>query len=169
MKNLLVVCLILTFATLSSAQAPKPESFMPAEQFGNSQAEWFFRWSTSAGSYILRHDGLGEFTSSQGSRHRLLVRMVPKCRLERVYYLEHERDVFLLCKISGYGFYLVRMEQTIRTDKKPGLPPLKHAKIRWSTPLGNLSGEDPSMDGDVIRVGKSIEISKADGHILKQD
>ena len=169
MKNLLVVCLLVTFAMLGSAQAPKPESFMPAEQFGNSQAEWFFRWSTSAGSYILRHDGLGEFTSSQGLRRRLLVRMVPKGRLERLYYLEHERDLFLLCKISGHGFFLVRMEQAIRAEKKLGLPPLKVAAIRWSTPLGNLSGEDPSIDGDVIRIGKSIEISKADGHILKQD
>ena len=168
MKNLLVVCLILSLATLSFAQPSTPESFMPAEQFGNSPREWFFQWSTSAGRYILRHDGLGEFTSPQGLRRRLLVRMVPKGRFERVYYLEHERDLFLLCKISGHGFFLVRMEQTIRTDNKPNMTSVKLTKIRWSTPLGNLSGEDPSINGDVIRVG-TIEVSKASGRILKQE
>ena len=95
--------------------------------------------------------------------------MVSKGRLERVYYLEHERDLFLLCRISGHGFYLVRMEQAIRTDGKPAMTSVKLAKIRWSTPLGNLSGEDPSMDGDVISIGKTIKVSKADGRILTQD
>jgi hypothetical protein len=167
MKNLLVVCLILTFATLGSAQAPTPESFMPAEQFGDPEARSFFRWSTSVGVYILRHDGFGEFTSPERVRRLVLVRIV-KGRFERIYYLEHESDLFLLCKIRGHGFYLVRMEQK-RTADKPGLPSLKPTKIRWFTPLGNLSGEDPSMDGDVIRVGKTIEVSKASGRILKQD
>ena len=168
MKNLLVVCLILTFATLGYAQEPKPELFMPAEEVGVPQTPSLFQWSTSAGRYILRNDGLGEFTSPEGQRRGVLVRMVPKGRFERIYYLEHERDLFLLCKIREHGFYLVRMEQK-RADDRGRLPSVKPAKIRWSTPLGNLSGEDPSLEGDVIRVGKSIEVSKASGRILKQD
>ena len=169
MKNLLVVCLILTFATLGFAQEPKPESFTLAEEVGPEQAPSLFRWRTSAGQYILRNDGIGEFTSPQLQRRGFWVRIVPKGRLGSVYYLEHERELFLLCKITGHGFYLVRMEPLKKANDKTSLPSLKIARIKWFTPLGNLSGLDPSMDGDVIRVGKNIEISKADGRILKQD
>jgi hypothetical protein len=51
------------------------------------------------------------------------------------------------------------MEQTERTKRK----------VRWSVALGDLSGEDPSLDGDVIMFGKTIAVSKVDGHILKRD
>jgi hypothetical protein len=158
MKNLLVVCLILTLVTLGVAQTAKPELFTTAEELGDPQRLTFFRWSTSAGGYLLRHDGIGEFTSHQSIRRVFYVTMGPKGRIDRVYCLEHERDLFLLYEIKGHGFYLVRIEQTDRTRRK----------TRWFTPLGKLSGEDPSLDGDVIRVGKTIEVSKADGRILKQ-
>ena len=161
MKNLLVVCLILSLSALSSAQTPKPEMFMTAEEikFGDPRASSFFRWSTSAGGYLLRHDGVGEFTSPQHLRRIFYVTIGSKRRLERVYYLEHERDLFLLYEIRGHGFYLVRMEQTDRTKRK----------IRWSVALGDLSGEDPSLDGEVIMIGKVIAVSKADGRVLKRD
>ena len=163
MKNLLVVCLILLFATLSAAHAPAPESFMPAEQLAYPQRT-FFRWSTSAGGYLLRHDGVGEFTPREGvrrtpARRIFYVGMSPKNRLERLYYLEHEGDLFLLYEVRDHGFYLVRIEQKDQVKRK----------LKWLTALGNLSGEDPSMDGDVVRIGKSIEISTANGHVLRRD
>ena len=157
MKNLLVVCVILSLSTLGSAQTPKPEMFMTAERAGDPDARYsFFRWSTSAGDYLLRQDGAGEFTSAEGRRRGLYLRKGARGKLENVCYLEHERDLFLLYEVRGQGFYLVRMEQTKR-------------KLRWSTPLGNLSGEEPSLDGDVIMIGKSIKVSKADGRVLRQD
>jgi hypothetical protein len=163
MKNLLVVCLILLLATLSVAQAPALESFMPAEQFVYPQRT-FFRWSTSAGGYLLRHDGVGEFTPREGvprtpARRIFYVGMSPKNRLERVYYLEHEGDLFLVYEVRDQGFYLVRIEQKDQVKRK----------LKWVTALGNLSGEDPSMDGDVVRVGKSIEISTANGRLIRRD
>jgi hypothetical protein len=162
MKNLLVVCLILLLATLSTAHAPTAESFMPAEQFVYPQRT-FFRWSTSAGGYLLRHDGVGEFTPPPHvrtvARRIFYVGMSPKNRLERVYYLEHDRDLFLLYEVRDHGFYLVRIQQREQVKRN----------LKWVTALGNLSGEDPSMDGDVVRIGKSIEISAADGRVLRRD
>jgi hypothetical protein len=156
MKNLLVVCLILSLATLGSAQVPKPELFMTAERAGDPYPTYFFRWSTSVGDYIVRYDGMGEITSPQGLRRVFYVKTGAKGKLERISYLEHERDLFLLYEVRDQGFYLARMEQTKR-------------KLRWLTAVGNLSSEVPSMDGDVVRIGKSIEISKADGRVLKQE
>ena len=85
--------------------------------------------------------------------------MSPKNRLERLYYLEHEGDLFLLYEVRDHGFYLVRIEQKDQVKRK----------LKWLTALGNLSGEDPSMDGDVVRIGKSIEISTANGQVLRRD
>ena len=162
MKNFLVVCLIFSLATLGSAYAPTPESFMPAEQFVYPQRT-FFRWSTSAGGYLLRHDGVGEFTPPPHvrtvARRIFYVGMSPKDRLVRVYYLEHDRDLFLLYEVRDHGFYLVRIEQKEQVKRN----------LKWVTALGNLSGEDPSMDGNVVRIGKSIEISAADGRVLRRD
>ena len=154
MKNLLVVCLVLSLGTLAAAQSPKPELFTVAERAGDPYPTYFFVWSTSAGNYIVRKDGMGEFTSPQGLR-RVFYLKVGKSRLERVYFLEHERDLFLLYEVGGQGYFLVRMEQTKR-------------KLRWSTAVGNLSGEDPSLSGDLIVIG-TLQIREADGSVVKQE
>jgi len=155
MKKLLLLCL-LTCLLLSpaSAHASGPESFMLAETSGDPMARMFFFFSTSAGGYVIRHDGMGEFTSPNKMRRVFYVNAGVKSRIERVYFLEHDHDVFLLYEIRGQGFVLVRMEQTKR-------------KIRWSASLGNLTGEAPSINGDVVRVGNGVEISTADGSVVK--
>lgn len=156
MKNLLVVCLTLLMATVGSAYVPKPESFTLAERVGELNERAFFVWSTSAGSYIVRHDGMGEFTSPAGLRRVFYLKVGPKARMDQVFYLEHQGDLFLLYEVREQGFYLVRMEQ-------------KKRKPRWLTPLGPISDEEPRIDGDVITIGKTIEVSKADGRIVRQD
>ena len=156
MKNLLVVCLVLSLSTVGSAYASHAESFTLAEKSGEPSARerTFFTFSTSAGNYIIRHDGMGEFTSPAGLRRAFYLKMAGKGRLERVYFLEHQRDLFLLYEVMGQGVYLVRLEQTKR-------------KQRWFTPLGDIAYEDPRIDGEVISIGKTIEISKADGRVLR--
>ena len=158
MKNLLVVCLILTLSTLVFA-LPSKESFTLADRVGEPNERTFFLFSTSAGNYAIRHDGMGEFTSPKGMRRVFNVKVGPKGRLERVYFLEHEGDLLLLYEVRSHGFYLVRMEQTKR-------------KLRWSTPLPDLSvaDEDPVIiNGDAVFIGETTMISKADGRIVKQD
>lgn len=156
MKNLLAVCLVISVSIPGLAHAPNSESFTLAEMGGDPQARAFFHFSTSAGSYIIRHDGMGEFTSPAGLRRVFFVKVGPKSRLDQVFYLEHQGDLFLLYEVRERGFYLVRMEQ-------------KKRKSRWFTSLGNISDEEPRIDGDVIKVGKTTEINKADGSILSQD
>jgi hypothetical protein len=152
MKSLLVVCL---GVILSS---PLSESFTRAERLGEPYPRTFFNFSTSAGNYIVRDDGMGEFTSPKGLRRAFYLKAWPNGRLECLYYLEHEGDLFWLYEVKGKGFYLARMEQTQR-------------KLRWLTPLPDLSApeEDPIINGDAVFIGKATMISKADGRIVKQD
>jgi hypothetical protein len=156
MKKLLLLCLLLLLTVPGSARAPGRESFMLAETSGDPTARMFFFFSTSAGGYVIRHDGMGEFTAPNKMRRVFYVKAGVKSRIERVYFVEHDRDVFLLYEIRGQGFMLVRMEQTKR-------------KVRWSASLGNLTGEAPSIDGDVVKVGNGVEISTADGTVVSQD
>jgi hypothetical protein len=158
MKNLLVVCLILPFATVGSAYSSSRETFTLADRVGEPNARSFFLFSTSAGNYTLRHDGMGEVSSPKGMRRVFYVKVGPKSRLDRVYYLEHEGDLLLLCEVRGQGFYLMRMEQ-------------KKRKLRWFTPLPDVSlaDQDPVVNGDAVFIGTTTMISKNDGRIVKQD
>src|SRR5215216_1135759 len=116
MKKLLVVCLgVLVFSTV----AVGAETFGVADRVGEPGERSFFLFSTSAGNYIVRQDGMGEFSSPKGMRRVFNLRV--KGHIEQIYFLEHEGDVFLLYEVNDAA-YLVRMEQIKR-------------KIRWSTTL----------------------------------
>lgn len=146
MKRVVVVCLIWSSLVFG---APQPaETFILADRVGEPNARSFFLFSTSAGQYTVRHDGMGEMTSPKGMRRVFNLRVGARARIESVYYLEHQGDLFLLYEVTGQIFYLVRMEQTKR-------------KLRWSTELRDVS-EAPVIDGDVVRVNDA-EITKIDG------
>lgn len=146
MKRVIVVCLIWSSLVCG---APSPaETFILADRVGEPNARSFFLFSTSAGQYAVRHDGMGEMTSPKGMRRVFNLRVGARARIENVYYLEHQGDLFLMYEVTGQIFYLVRMEQTKR-------------KLRWSTELRDVS-EAPVIDGDVVRVNDN-EITKIDG------
>ena len=146
MKRVVVVCLI-------CLMWGSPETFVLADRVGEPNARSFFLFSTSAGQYAVRHDGMGEMTSPKGMRRVFNLRVGARARIENVYYLEHERDLFLLYEVTGQIFRLVRMEQTKR-------------KLRWSTELRDVT-EAPVIEGDVIRVNDT-QINKFNGQ-LRQD
>ena len=151
MTKLLVVCLgvILSWPAL--------ETFTLADRVGGPDAPaTFFRFSTGVGKYTIRHDGLGE--ASAFARRRVFhLKREGKGRIERVYFLEHEGDLLLRYDVMGQGSYLMRMDQ-------------KHKKPRWFTGLlGNLPSEAPVINGQAVIVSDTIEISKADGKIIRQD
>lgn len=150
MTKLLIVCLGVALSL------PVTEPFTPAEHLGDPAARSFFVFSTSAGNYIIRHDGMGEVSYPRGLRRAFYLRVARKSRLERVSFLEHEGDLLLLYEVRNHGSFLVRMEQRKR-------------KLRWSTSLGNVSDQPAVVDGNLVLVGNAIEISKANGLILKQD
>ena len=120
MKKLLVVCLgVLVLSTVALASN---ETFTLADRVGEPGERSFFLFSTSAGNYIVRQDGMGEFTSPKGDEDVFsTLRLMGKSRIERVYFIEHEGDVLSAYDVNDAAF-VVRMEQTKR-------------KIRWSASI----------------------------------
>lgn len=147
MKKFVVVCLVvLVFSTVAIGA----ETFALADRIGEPGERSFFLFSTSAGNYIVRHDGMGEFTSPKGMRRVFNLRV--KGRIEHVYFLEHEGDVFICYEVSDTVF-VVRMEQTKR-------------KIRWSASIPKMGV--PVIEGDLVVVNES-QIRKGDGAVVRQD
>jgi|SRR5689334_17422348 len=141
MKNLLVVCLVILVLSTGAFGA---ETFALADRVGEPGERSFFLFSTSAGNYIVRHDGMGEFSSPKGMRRVFTLRV--KGRIEQIYFLEHDGDVFI-CYETDEGAFIVRMEQTKR-------------KIRWSAQIDDRGV--PVIDGDYLVVN-SIRLRKTDG------
>ena len=155
MKRLLVVCLgVLILSSTVLGFVPDTEVFSLADRVGEQNERSFFILTTSAGNYTIRHDGMGEFTSTAGMRRVFYVKTGAKGRIDCVYFLEHEGDLFLLYEVREQGFYLARMEQ-------------KKRKLRWFTALGDIPAKTPSVNRDVVIIG-AVAISKADGKILEQ-
>src|SRR5215213_6150832 len=149
MKKLLVVSLgILVFSTVGFGA----ETFALADRVGEPGERSFFLFSTSAGNYIVRQDGMGEFSSPKGMRRVFNLRLGARGRIERVYFLEHEGDVFICYEVNDAAF-LVRMEQTKR-------------KVRWSTELNGRGV--PVIEGDLVVVN-SVQIRTGDGTVVRQD
>jgi hypothetical protein len=147
MKRLLVVCLaVLVFATVAFGA----ETFAVADRVGEPGERSFFLFSTSAGNYIVRHDGMGEFSSPKGMRR--VFRLGVKGRIEQVYFLEHEGDVFILYEVNDAAI-LVRMEQRKRN-------------VRWSASLAKVGV--PRIEGDLVIVNDT-QIRKGDGTVVRQD
>ena len=147
MKRLLVVCLaVLVFATVAFGA----ETFAVADRVGEPGERSFFLFSTSAGNYIVRHDGMGEFSSPKGMRRVFSLRV--KGRIEQIYFLEHDGDVFICYEVNDAAF-LVRMEQTKR-------------KLRWSAEIADRGV--PVIEGDYVVVN-SVRIRKGDGVVVRQD
>jgi hypothetical protein len=158
MKNLLVICLgVLMVCSPAFGTSKSSESFSLADHVGEPNARTFFIFSTEAGKYVIRQDGFGEFTSPKGMRRAFKLKLGAKGRIDRVYFLEHDNDVFLLYEIhdaTSEWAYLVRLEQTKR-------------KARWLTAVTS-AGEAPIIQGDLVII-KGMEISKQNGSVVRQD
>jgi hypothetical protein len=153
MRNLLVVWLLLCSVALGA----QSETFALANRVGEGNERSFFVLSTSAGGYVIRHDGMGEFTSPAGLRRVFMLKVGAKGRIDRVYFLEHQRDLFLMYEVhdaSSQWAYLVRMEQTKR-------------KARWITEVDGVGLGAPVIQGEMIVI-KNLEVRMADGNV-RQD
>jgi len=146
MKRLLVVCLgVLVFSTVAFGA----ETFALADRVGDPGERSFFLFSTSAGNYIVRQDGMGEFSSPKGMRRVFNLRLGARGRIERVYFLEHEGDVFICYEVND-GAFLVRMEQSKR-------------KLRWSASIERIGV--PRIETDWVVVNDT-QIRKGDGTVV---
>jgi hypothetical protein len=153
MMKLLVVCLGVTLSL------PVNQTFNLAERIGNLPRA-YFRFETSVGKYTVRSDGFVEVYANNSFNHMrkraFFLSMVGKGRLENIYFIEHEGDLFLRYDVINQGSYLTRVEQRPRTQK-------------WSRALNTVSSEAPVISGDRVLVGETLEISTSDGRILRQD
>lgn len=151
--KLLVVCLGVTLSL------PVNQTFSLAERIGHIPRA-YFRFETSVGKYTVRSDGFVEVYANNSFNHKrkrsFFLSMVGKGRLENIYFIEHEGDLFLRYDVINQGSYLTRVEQRARTQK-------------WSRALNTVSSQAPTIYGDKVLVGETLEISKADGRILRQD
>ena len=158
MKKIVVVCLGVLIWVPVAFSNPKAEAFALAECVGEPNARSFFVFSTSAGNYVIRQDGMGEVTLPQGLRRVFYLKLGAKGRIERIYFLEYQGDLFLLYEVhdaTSEWVYLLRMDQHKR-------------KPRWLTPLPSVDLDSPIIQDDFVII-KSIEISKTDGRVIRQD
>ena len=160
MKKMVVGCLgvlIVSAVAIGSSSTANHEAFALADRVGGgeSNSRSFFQFSTSAGDYTLRDDGMGEVTWPKGLRRVFYLKLGAKGRIERIYFLESERDLFLLYEVhdaTSEWSYLLRMEQ-------------QKTKAKWLTPLPGGDVELPIVQGDLVII-KDMEISKRDGKSL---
>jgi len=151
MTKILAVCLgVMLGSSAVLGVAPVRENFTLAERL--SDPVWFFVFETSGGKFTIRRDGMGEI-SRPPLRHSFYLRQPSKKYVERLYFLEHEGDVFIFYELRDGSAYLVRVA------------PLKH-KVKWATPVAERGV--PALDGDAVVI-EATEISKADGHILREN
>lgn len=153
MTKLLVVCLGMVLSL------PVNETFNLADRFGHPGRNLYFRFSTSIAKYTIRHDGFVEVYVTMDSGHlrkwNYFLNMRGKGRIDNIYHLEHEGDLLLRYDVMGQGSYLSRIEQRSRKQK-------------WVTPVSTVSSQAPTIQGDKVIVGDTIEIRKTDGRIISQ-
>ena len=157
MRKIIVVFLGVAVLWSVALGRSTSETFALADRVGEGNERSFFVLSTSAGGYVIRHDGMGEFTSPAGLRRVFMLRVGAKGRIDRVYYLEHQRDLFLMYEVhdaSSQWTYLVRMEQTKR-------------KARWVIEVDGVGLGAPVIHGEMIVI-KDTQISAANGAV-RQD
>lgn len=157
MKKIVVMFLgVVILCSLALGTPRTGETFEVAGRVGEPNKLSFFRFTTSAGNWIFRHDGMGECSLRNGRRRVVWLKVGGRGRIEQVYYLEHDGDLFLLYEVhdaSSEWTFLGRMEQTQR-------------KFRWLSPVEESS--TPMIEGDRVIVG-TTEFNKADGKILSRD
>ena len=159
MTRIVAVCLgVLVWCAAAPGAASASENFELAKTHGNPNKLSFFSFRTSAlGKYVIRHDGMGEIhIRTGGKRVFYLANFGTKTRIDRIYFLEHEGDLFLFCEThnaSSQSAFLTRMGQ-------------RETKTRWTTAITSRGA--PLVQGKVVIVG-SAEVSKTDGRILRED
>jgi len=149
MTKILAVCLAVMILSCAAFSAvPVRENFTFVERTGERIR--FFVFETSKGKFWIRGDGMGEI-GRPPLRHFLYLKRPSKNLVERLYFLEHEDDVFIFYELQDGSASLVRVD------------PMKH-KVKWSTPV--TARGVPALDGETVVI-EATEISKADGRILR--
>jgi hypothetical protein len=109
-----VVCAAAAAHPTGGANEHSP--FAEARRIGELNARHFYLLSTSVGNYTISQYGLGEVYVGNRKKYFNL-KVPPKSRLERVYFVEYEGDLLLLYEAGASG-YLLRLDQSTRKIKR---------------------------------------------------
>ena len=121
MKSFFLFCLAM-LVIVSATAAARPQGgveespFAEARRIGELNARHFYLLSTSVGNYTISQYGLGEVYVRDRKKYFNL-KVSPRSRLERVYFLEYEGDLLLLYEAGASG-YLLRLDQSTRKIKR---------------------------------------------------
>lgn len=121
MKSFFLLCLAMV-VIVCAAPAAHPNNdtedspFAEARRIGELNARHFYLLSTSVGNYTISQYGLGEVYVGNRKKYFNL-KVSPRSRLERVYFLEYEGDLLLLYEAGASG-YLLRLDQSTRKIKR---------------------------------------------------
>ena len=116
------LCLALVVAVCAPAAA-RPygdvedlSPFVEARRVGELNTRHFYLFQTSVGNYTISQNGLGEVYVGNRKKYFSL-KVAPRSRLQRVYFLEYEGDLLLLYEAGASG-YLLRLDQSSRKIKR---------------------------------------------------
>jgi hypothetical protein len=155
-----VVLLLLTLvvsATWAQEQANRTtqgttqKAFTSVERVGEDPFRSFYMFSVSGHDYTIRADGRGE-RSFANARSRNFTLMVDQGRIEQVYFLEYDDDLFLIYQLSNRRDargYVVRLNQ-------------KTLKFIWSKPVNELHMEAAVVEAGFLNLKTANAVMKLD-------
>lgn len=158
MKLTAAICLVLltlSFSVLSARATAETSAFEEARRIGEGTKESFFLFSTAAGKYTIRSDGMGE-VEANAKRRAFYLKLGMAGRVDRVYFHEYEGDLLLLYGVNnGRGGYVVRMNQQTR-------------KPRWITPLDEEDIGPCSIADAAASCGTTTKIDLRTGEVTTE-
>jgi len=129
--------ILLVLLSVASAQQPtsqsdssQPKSFNPVDRTGEDKWRSFFMFSAGGRDFTIRGDGFAQCTPGRARPLSFRLMLGREGQLERVYFLEHEGDLFLIYEATDqrYGWgYVERFD--LRTMKRKWITPVSAFNI----------------------------------------
>lgn len=146
------LCLPLSQQRSETYNKPGITEFTKVERMGEPNPRYFFPFETSVRHYIIRQDGWGETYSESFGRKKFDLQLGFPGRLERVYFMEAQGDLFLIYEVrdgkSGWG-YVERFNQRTR-------------KVMWLTPVSSFNIGSGMVEGSTLFLTTADLIARLD-------
>lgn len=147
MKIGVLICLLMVAGSSAQDAVVQTDAFTEARRLGEGSQQWFFLFSTSYGSYVIRHDGLSE-VGTPGLTRKFLLKPGMTGRVERMYFQEHQGDLLLSFEAGDSG-YVRRMNQKTR-------------KMHWLTRIDANVVDQCMVQGNEVHCGNGDNVTKID-------
>jgi hypothetical protein len=147
MKIVVLMCVLIMAGSTAQDPVVQTSAFAEANRLGDPPQSTFFMFSTSYGSYVIRHEGLGE-VGTPGKNLKFLLKVGMTGRVERMYFLEYQGDLLLSFEAGKTG-YVRRMNQKTR-------------KMLWLTPVDRTVVNQCVVQGNEVHCGDGDNLTKID-------